>query len=150
MTPRCRVCRTPVPAAREAAAELDNGTAPETLCSAHKPTCGLCNGTGNSATLGTVRCYACGGTGRARAGITGQVERDGEVLLRWNAQSHSLRAPNGPRGEERHYLPCWRCGSVKPVPTNVVSFACDPVACPECEEVHACDEPRCAVARGDA
>lgn len=111
------------------------------------PACGLCGGSGSSATLGNVRCYACGGTGRERAGITGQRERGGEVVVRWNAQTHSLRAPNGPRGEERHYLPCDRCGSIKPVAMNVVSFVCDPVACMECEEFHTCDEPRCAIVR---
>lgn len=84
----------------------------------------------------------------ARPGIFGRVEGDGEVTVTWNCQSHSLRAPNGPRGEERHYVPCDRCGVVKAVAANVISFACSPVQCSECSEVHSCDEHRCPIVQG--
>jgi hypothetical protein len=66
--------------------------------------------------------------------IHGTVARNGTVVLTWNVQETTLRAPSG-----GVYFPCDACGVVHDVPQDVVAFRCDACAA----HVEACDEIEC-------
>lgn len=66
-------------------------------------------------------------------------KQNAKVVIQISANGEKLEAPlaEGPErpGARRHWLPCEKCGTVRAVPWNVVSFVCDSARGEKCPTV---------------